>query len=142
MAKAQTESLLTQRWEQASRKLDRLADLLPEDKLDWRPAPSIRTVGDVLRHAAFWNQYLADSLRGKPANDSANELPACDYATKASVLQALRTTAGDVAAALRETDSDSAATELVLGFLEHTAEHYGQLVVYSRLLGIAPPSAH
>ena len=142
MAKAQTETLLTQRWEQASRKLDRLAGALPEDKLEWRPAASVRTAGDVLRHAAFWNQYLADSLRGRPANDSANELPAGEYATKEKVVMALRESSEDVSAALRQSDPDTATTELVLGFLEHTAEHYGQLVVYSRLLGITPPSAH
>jgi uncharacterized damage-inducible protein DinB len=142
MAKTQTETLFLQRWEQVSKKLEQLADALPEEKLEWRPAPAVRTCGDALRHVAFWNQYLADSLRGKDADDTLNELPAADYPTKASVLKALRQSAADVTTALKEkgTAPDAKSTEMVMSFLEHTLEHYGQLIVYRRLLDVVPPA--
>jgi uncharacterized damage-inducible protein DinB len=136
-------TLLVERWEQVSRKLELLAGEIPGGKFEWRPVAGVRTCGGVLRHVAFWNQYVADSLRGKEADDRLNELPLADYRAKASVLDALKRTSRDVAAALREdrASSDSKTAELVVPFVEHTAEHYGQLVVYARLLGIIPPAS-
>ena len=33
------------------------------------------------------------------------------------------------------------AAELLVSFIEHNCEHYGQLVVYARLSGIVPPAS-
>lgn len=147
MAKAQQQetqtTLLTQKWEASCRKLAGLADALPAEKFETRTVAGARTPGEVLRHVAFWNQYVADSLRGKPADDTANELPAAEYRTKAKILEALNRTAADAAAALREAPEPLPlkSAELVVSFLEHTAEHYGQLVAYARLSGIVPPAS-
>ena len=48
-----------------------------------------------------------------------------------------------VARELRTQDnlSDARAVEVVVPFLEHSAEHYGQLAVYARLYGIVPPAS-
>ena len=92
---------------------------------------------------AFWNQYVTASLRGQDANDSANELSAADYPTKEKALAVLRSSASEVAAALREHRGDLSpnSMEVVVTFLEHTSEHYGQLAAYSRLMGIVPPAS-
>ena len=132
-------TMLIGRWEQACAKLAALAEAFPEDRFESRPANGVRTGGDVLRHLAFWNRYVADTARGKKADDSANELPKEDYPTKARVLAALEQSAADATAALRETDARN--TELLVSFLEHTSEHYGQLVIYARLNGIVPPAS-
>jgi hypothetical protein len=58
-------------------------------------------------------------------------------------VDALVRTAQDAATALRE-QSDTLSpksAELVVSFLEHTSEHYGQMAVYSRLLGVVPPAS-
>ena len=147
MAKAQQQdeltTLLAGRWEQASRKVTELADEFPANQFESRPLAGIRTFGEVLRHIAFWNQYVADSLRGKETNDTTNELPLAGYSTKSSILEELRRGLADVAAALREHEAalDLKAAELVMTFIEHTSEHYGQLVVYGRLKGIVPPAS-
>lgn len=134
-------NLLAERWEQISRKIAELAEEVPVEKFESTPVAGARTVGEVLRHVAFWNQYVVDSLRGKSANDTANELPLSEYPTKASVLEALRRSAEDVAKGLRNSQSvpNLKTAELVVPFVEHTAEHYGQLVAYCRLMGIVPP---
>jgi uncharacterized damage-inducible protein DinB len=148
MAKIQQDealtTLLASRWEQASRKIEGLADVFPADEFDSRPLAGVRTFGEVLRHVAFWNQYVADSLRGRKMDDSANELPAADYSTKAKILDALMRASQDVASALRqcEVPRDGKVAELLMTFIEHTSEHYGQLVVYARLMGIVPPASH
>lgn len=136
-------AVLAERWEQASRKVAELAEAIPANEFDARPLEGIRSLSDVLRHVAFWNQYVADTLNGKEANDAANELPIAGYSTKGSIVAELKGTAIHVATALRERQSplDLKTTELILTFVEHTSEHYGQLVVYTRLIGIIPPAS-
>ena len=133
-------TLLADRWEQVSRKIESLADILPEDGIERAPVDGIRTYGAVLRHVAFWNQYVADCLNGKAADDTSNELPLAQYATKASALAALKRSSAAVGVAIRgrKTSLDPKTTELIVTFLEHTSEHYGQLVVYCRWMGIVP----
>jgi uncharacterized damage-inducible protein DinB len=136
-------ALLIGRWEQASRKLAELAEVIPADEFESRPLAGVRNCGEVLRHVAFWNQYVANTLNGKEADDAGNELPGVTYSTKVSVLEALKRSSEDVATSLGEHQApfDLKATELIMTFVEHTSEHYGQLVVYTRLLGIAPPTS-
>lgn len=126
------------RWEQTAAKLADLAREFPDDRYETTPAAGIRTFGDVLRHVAFWNQYVAQTARGEKADDAANELPKAQYATKAQVIAALTESAGDALKALQEHPNRA---ELAETFTEHTCEHYGQLVVYSRLAGVVPPAS-
>jgi uncharacterized damage-inducible protein DinB len=147
MVTAQQEKALTtvlvERWEQASKKVTELAEVFPAAEFESRLLAGVRTFGEVLRHVAFWNQYVADSLRGKEADDTTNELPLAVYSTKASILEVLRRGSEDVAAAMRQRQPwlDMKTTELVMTFVEHTSEHYGQLVIYARLKGIVPPAS-
>ncbi len=135
--------VLVSRWQQASDKLEQLAAEFPQDKYDWRPQPGIRTCGEVLRHVAFWNQYLSKSLRGEQTDEGLNELPEAEFPTKATILEALRRSNSDVVASMGEPRifADPKTAELVVTFIEHTSEHYGQLVVFARLLDIVPPAS-
>jgi uncharacterized damage-inducible protein DinB len=136
-------TILIGRWEQAWSKLIALAEEFPAGKYEARPVDGVRTVGDVLRHVAFWNRFVADTVRGKKADGTSDELPKAEFSTKARIVDALKGSAGDVASALREQGSelDLKMVELIMSFIEHTCEHYGQLVVYSRLMGIIPPTS-
>lgn len=136
-------ALLTSRWEQTGVKLATLAEAFPAEHYETKPVDSVRTFGDVLRHLAFWNQFVADSAGGRKADDTSNELPAADYATKAKILAVLKKSAAEAAAALEERSAGlpPETVEMVLSFIEHTSEHYGQLVVYARLYGIVPPAS-
>ena len=136
-------TLLAERWELTSRKIAELAESIPEEKFEMAPVAGLRTCGAVLRHVAFWNRYVADSLDGKSANDEANELPAAAYPTKRSVLEEVRRSSEDVASALRNHRGALSlkTAELMITFVEHTSEHYGQLAVYGRLMGVVPPAS-
>ena len=136
-------NVLLGRWEQACRKVAELSEVIPADEFGSRPLEGIRTVSEVLRHIAFWNQYVADKLNGKQADDAANELAAAEYSTKALILEAVQRTSAYVSQALRQHGGplDLKTTELIMTFVEHTSEHYGQLVVYARLMGIVPPAS-
>jgi uncharacterized damage-inducible protein DinB len=134
-------AMLISRWEQAGNKLAAIADAFPADAYEFRPAEDVRTVGEVLRHVAFWNLYVAAVARGNQADEAANELPKADYPSKTKVVEALRKSIGDSVLALREgaMAQESKIAELIATFLEHTSEHYGQLAVYARMKGIVPP---
>ncbi|MFN7935857.1 MAG: DinB family protein [Bryobacteraceae bacterium] len=134
------EETLATRWEQAGAKLTQLAAELPPARWNAAPTSGARSWAEVLRHVAFWNLYLAATLRGEKAADSDNELSASEYSTKEAILDVLGKSFESVSAAWRQRSSqDAQAVESMLAFLEHNAEHYGQLVVYARLAGIVPP---
>ena len=131
------------RWEQVGQKLSALAEEIPENKFDYRPVDGARTFAEVLRHLAFWNRYVADSARGRKADDATNELPKDKYSTKKRILDALKESVADAAEALKANSSEMSpeTAEMVVTFIEHNCEHYGQLVVYARLNGIIPPAS-
>ena len=134
---------LIARWEQVCQKLAALADEMPANSFHYKPTENVRTFEEVLRHVAFWNFYVADSARGKTPNDTANELSQEEFSTKAAVIKVLRRSSADVAAALKDHSAQLTPemVEMVVMFIEHNSEHYGQLSVYARLNGIVPPAS-
>ena len=120
------------RWEQVCQKLTALAEEVPENKFDYRHVQVVRTFAEVLRHVAFWNQYVAVSARGRKGADTANELPRDGYSTKTRIVDALKGNASGLSPEM---------AEMVVTFIEHNCEHYGQLVVYARLNQIVPPAS-
>ena len=136
-----SEALVTQ-WTALGDKLVDLAEAFPGGHYDGRPTASVRSVAEQLRHVAFWNEFALQSLRGEPADGAANELPAAEFGTKAAIVRALRESFDAVTAELSRTgrpladDADTATA-----YVQHGAEHYGQLVVYARLREIVPPAS-
>ncbi len=130
-------------WNDISRKLVAMAADMPEDKYDYQPNPQVRTFAQVLLHVAFWNQYVAKTAKGERADDKLNELPRASYPKKADVVKVLQSSFQDATRALMaETDEEFLKhMELWSAFLEHSGEHYGQLVVYYRLNGLVPPES-
>ena len=131
------------RWEQAGQKLVALAEVIPESKFDYKPAGDVRTFAEVLRHVAFWNRYVADSARGRKCDDTGNELPQDEFSTKPQIIRALKHSTAEAAGAFRESLSGLSLemAEMLVTFIEHNCEHYGQLAVYARLIGIVPPTS-
>ena len=134
---------LIDRWEQVAQKLATMAEAIPEDKLDYRPVPGVRTFGEVLRHVAFWNRYVADRAGGGRGDDTANELPKDRFFSKQQIVDALKESTADAVAALNKHEPELSAeiAEMLVTFIEHNCEHYGQLVVYARVNGIVPPAS-
>lgn len=130
--------VLAARWKAVSGKFADLVKAIPDDRLESRLVNGTRTCGDVLRHVAYWNRYVADSLNGREAHDSANELPHDDYPETARILEELEKTNEQIAKGINR-NLDAKAMEFISMAFEHMSEHYGQLVVYIRLLGISPP---
>jgi uncharacterized damage-inducible protein DinB len=133
-------AVLAARWNAASAKLVDLARAIPGGRFESELVNGTRTCGDVLRHVAYWNRYIADSLDGRKADDCGNELPREEFPDKAGIVAELEKTNRAIANGMNRI-LDAKAVELTSMAIEHLCEHYGQLVVYARLQGIIPPAS-
>ncbi len=146
--------VLLENWNDIGRKLIAMAEDFPEDKYDFKPVPAERSFAEQLLHAANANYFFTNPAMGlKPP---AEEDPKRDqYKTKAAVVEFVKKAFADGAAAIKH-KGDKGLNDLVVdpfanqqvrvsdmawGLLEHSGEHYGQLVVYYRVAGLVPPES-
>lgn len=134
--------VLLEGWNDIGNKVVQLAENFPEEKYDFKPADGVRTFAETLRHIAFWNDWVTRTVRGEKVDGKPNELPRAEYKTKAQIVGALTKT---VAAGASQLQAGGEPGPEVAGqwmsFIAHSAEHYGQLVVYYRLNGLVPPAS-
>jgi len=141
-------------WNEIGRKLIAMAEDFPEDKYDFKPTPAQRSFAEQLLHAASANYFFTNPLMGKKAPTEEN-VKRADYKTKADVAAFVKKAFADGAAAIQG-KGDKGMNDLIVdpfanqqvrvydaayGFIEHSGEHYGQLVVYYRLSGLVPPES-
>jgi uncharacterized damage-inducible protein DinB len=141
-------------WNDIGRKLIAMAEDFPEDKYDYKPTPAQRSFAEQLLHAAGANYFFTNLTMGqKPPTE---EDPKRDqYKTKADVVAFVKKAFADGAAAI-QSKGDKGMSDLVVepfahqqvrisdmayGFIEHSGEHYGQLVGYYRSSGLVPPES-
>ena len=140
-------------WNEIGRKLTAMAEDFPEDKYDFKPTPAQRSFAEQLLHAAISNYYFTDAAMGRKL--PAPEDPKRDqYKTKADIVAFVKKSFAEGAAANQSEGEKGMTTEVVYsphqkarvldiayGIIEHSGEHYGQLVVYYRLAGLVPPES-
>ena len=141
-------------WNDIGRKLIAMAEDFPEDKYDFKPTPAQRSFAEQLLHASGVNYFFTTPALGQ--KPPAEEDPKRDqYKTKADVVAFVKKSFADGAAAIKA-KGDKGMSDLVIdpysnqqvrvsdmayGFMEHSGEHYGQLVVYYRVAGLVPPES-
>jgi uncharacterized damage-inducible protein DinB len=141
-------------WNDIGRKLIAMAEDFPEDKYDFKPTPAQRTFAEQLLHATGANYFFTNLTLGQ--KPPAEEDPKRDqFKTKADVVAFVKKSFADGAAAIK-TKGDKGMSDLVVdpdshqqvrisdmayAFIEHSGEHYGQLVVYYRVAGLVPPES-
>ena len=121
-------------------------DSIPAARYDYRPMPSQQTIGYIAQHLADANyslcERMADLRRPRTAKDSLADTIKARW-PKDTLVARLR-------ASLRFCDSamervpqveSAALASTLLAFETDLAEHYSQIAVYMRLLGMVPPSA-
>src|SRR5262245_52663605 len=140
-------------WNEIGRKLTAMAEDFPEDKYDFKPTPAQRSFAEQLLHAAGANYFFTNPGMGK--EPPAAEDPKRDqYKSKADIVAFVKKSFADGATALQSKGEKGLTTEVVYfahqkarvldmayGLIEHSGEHYGQLVVYYRLAGLVPPES-
>jgi uncharacterized damage-inducible protein DinB len=145
---------LLESWNDVGRKLIAMAEDFPEDKYDFKPVPAQRSFAEQLLHAAGANYFFTNPAMGlKPP---AGEDPKREqYKTKAAVVEFVKKAFADGAAAIQQkgdkgmndlivdpfANQQTRVSDMAWGLLEHSGEHYGQLVVYYRAAGLVPPES-
>ena len=145
--------VLLDSWNDIGRKLIAMAEDMPDDKYDFKPNPTERTFAEQLLHASGANYFFINPVKGeKPPEGDPKR---ADYKTKSAVVDYVKKSFGD-GAALIQSKSDSGLGDVLVdpfsknqarfsdfawGFIEHSGEHYGQLVVYYRVAGLVPPES-
>ena len=140
-------------WNEIGRKLTAMAEDFPEDKYDFKPTPAQRSFAEQLLHAAGSCYYFTNPAMGlklPAAEDPKRE----QYKSKAVIVAFVKKSFADGATALQSKGESGLTTEVVYfpqqksrvldianGIIEHSGEHYGQLVVYYRLAGLVPPES-
>jgi uncharacterized damage-inducible protein DinB len=144
---------------ETEKKFIALAKEIPATKYDWRPAPGIRSIGEVIRHVASDN-YLIPAALGHAADPSTG-IKADDYktagafekkqATKDQTVADLEKSFANLTKSMQETTPATLGNSVklfgqsfttqkvwVLG-TTHMHEHLGQLIAYARMNGVKPP---
>lgn len=121
-------------FEEVSAWVTRAADLVPADKYTYRPVGTVRTYGQQVAHIVDGYNYFCSAASGRKVEWSdAVEKGATDKATVVAKLKQ------SVAACTAAYKSGSAGP--LMANVSHTNLHYGNMIVYIRMLGLVPPSS-
>jgi len=145
--------ILLAHWNAIGNKLIAEAEDFPEDKYEYKPTPQVRSFAAQLIHAAAVMYWYVDPATGKKPRYSDD--PARDnLKTKAQIVAYMKKAVqdgavliqqqGDAGADVSVKDWDGKVerlSDLAYAVIEHSGEHYGQLVVYYRLNNLVPPES-
>jgi len=122
-----------------------IARAVPDESLEFWPAPDTMTVREHLEHMAYCLEELSApvaSAVGLAAPESGSDAP-CERLSRSvtRVLEIFRAvdTKGWDSPVVMPGDHTMSIRRVALTLIEHDAHHRGQLVVMLRLMGIDPP---
>jgi hypothetical protein len=141
-------------WNEIGRKLIAIAEDLPEDKYDYKPNPDSRSFVGQLLHASASMYYFTDPAQNQKVRypDDPNR---DNLKTKADVVAFVKKSVEDGAALIKSkgdkgmreiltepgSNQQTHVSDLAYSLIEHSGEHYGQLVVYYRINNLVPPES-
>jgi len=112
------------------------AELVPADKYDYRPAPTVKTFGQLVGHLADAYDFYCGRAAGRKVQWSeATEKGPQDKATLTKKLKASLDACNAV-------DGNATGYWEMVNNIAHTNLHYGNMVTYIRMLGLVPPSSN
>jgi hypothetical protein len=153
---------LLKQWNEIGRKLIAMAEDFPEDKYDFKAAPSTGTFAERMIHGAAANYFFTNFALGqKPPSEQ--DPPRAQFKNKAAIIAYVKKSFADGAAAIKSKGDKGVSTlvidpfaadvpanankekirlgDLAYGIIEHSGEVYGQLSVYYRVAGMIPPES-
>jgi len=155
-ARSRSDEML-ERWNDIGNKLVAMAKDFPEDKYDFKVQKDQRTFAQNLLHAAALDFVLIRRISGSNVGPDFGEgdNPSRDvFKTKAEVVKFVQEAVADGAQVIQQQgDAGLDDTSKFFGnrlahngsiwmfAIEHSGEHYGQLVVYYRANNLVPPDS-
>jgi hypothetical protein len=142
-----------EQWNDIGRRLIAIAEDLPENKYGYKPHPDSRSFVSQLIHAGAGMYFFTDGAEGNKARYG--DGPKDEPKTKAEVVAFVKKCVEDGAAVIKAkgdkgmmesvvnpySGNYDRVLDLAYGLIEHSGEHYGQLVVYYRINGQVPPES-
>jgi uncharacterized damage-inducible protein DinB len=133
------------------KKLVDLAQAMPAEKYSWRPAPGVRSVGEVYVHLVQGNSMLPSFL-GAQRMEGVSRESEKTITDKAKIVDLLKRSVENVKAAAGKLsdadlekrvktfgDREMTERQVLFRILNHMHEHLGQSIAYARSNGITPP---
>ena len=145
-----------ERWNDIGNKLVAMAQDFPEDKYDYKLQKDQRTFALNLLHAAAFEYVVARRVSGSKLGPDfgQGDNPTRDqFKTKADVVKFVQQAVADGAAVIQQQGDAGLDKTTPWGnrlvhnsymwmfAIEHSGEHYGQLVVYYRANNLVPPDS-
>jgi uncharacterized damage-inducible protein DinB len=148
-----------ERWNDIGNKLVAMAQDFPEDKYDYKLQQDERTFAQNLLHVAAVDYDLMRAASGSsvgPDFGKDKHNPSRDiYKTKADVVKLIQQAVADGAKLIQDQGDGSLDKTMKMPWgnslahssymwmfaIEHSGEHYGQLVVYYRANNLVPPDS-
>ena len=131
-------------------KLLQLAEAIPAEKYAWRPTPEVRSVSEVFIHVALANGFLSNRAAGIEPPAGLGRESEAEITEKAEVIAILKTSQDHVRRAVAARNGDfqeeveffwgpAPVRDVFLQMAAHSHEHLGQMIAYTRMLGLVPP---
>jgi len=159
---ASPSAALLKQWNEIGRKLIAMAEDFPENKYDFKAAPTTATFAERLIHGAAANYFFTNPALGQKLPPD-EDPPRAQFKDKAAIVSYVKKSFADGAAAIKS-KGDNGISALVMdpfaadipansnkeqirlgdlgfGIVEHSGEIYGQLSVYYRVAGMIPPES-
>jgi uncharacterized damage-inducible protein DinB len=127
----------------------RAAEKMPEENYSFKPAPTVRSFGQIVGHIADDQYYFCMTAKGEKSDKEFEKT----LTAKAALVSALKESfayCDAVYANFKDADATKpvqsfAGPKSLLSWLSfnyaHTYEHYGNIVTYMRIKGLVPPSS-
>jgi uncharacterized damage-inducible protein DinB len=144
-------------WKMVESNLTALVEAMPEERWSFKPTQgaftNVRTFAEQVKHVACANEAWARQLRGEKPPDHCDTGGPNPAKSKAEILAYLRESFAMLDGGIAATNGENLTAPVegpyaggnrleVLSFaLWHVSDHYGQLVEYIRMNGIAPPTS-
>lgn len=123
-------------WNFVGGKVIKMVEEFPEDKYAFRPTPEQRTFPEQVLHLISVQDRYREMAGGSPS-----PRPEAEGITREKLLAATKDSV-EAGARLIEEEGGKGMLEkgdLWVEAINHSSEHYGQLVFYFRLNGLVPP---
>lgn len=150
-----------ERWNDIGNKLIAMAQDFPEDKYDFKLQKDERTFAQNLLHVAGVDLDLIRAVSGSnigpDLGENAHNPPREMYKTKAAVVKLIQAAVADGARIIQQQGDAGLIETMKFAWagkpkivhrsylwtiaIEHSGEHYGQLVVYYRANNMVPPDS-
>lgn len=137
-------------WQQLTGYITAVAEETPESLYAFKPAPEVRSIGQLIGHVAGAQYLICAAALGEPPRQE----DAIERSTtkKAELVAALKASTEYCTRAYGQTDAAAQGKTQLFGQEQtrlyaltlnatHNGEHYGNLVTYLRINKIVPPSS-